>query len=138
MTLKDRLVSGNTAVEQRAEVADSALHGGQAPRVGEILAYHDDPATRAAKGLVRGRRHHMAMRQRIVEQTGSNQTRGVRNVCKEDGADLVGDGAEAGVIPLSSVGRGAAMIIWASLLAVASTLSMSMRPSLSPHRNVGR
>ena len=63
----------DTTVEQRAEVADSALHCGQAPWVGEIVANHDDAPARTAQGLVRGGGHHMTMRKRVVEQSCRNQ-----------------------------------------------------------------
>ena len=97
----------DTAVEQRAEVADSALHCGQSPRVGEVVANHDDAAAWAPKGLVRGGGHHVTVRKWVVKQASRNQAGGMRNVGEQDGPDLVCDGAEARVVPLAGVGGGA-------------------------------
>ena len=44
----------------------------------------------------------------VVEHAHRNEPRGVRDVREEDGSDLVGDGTEARVVPLTGIGRGAA------------------------------
>ena len=58
-----------------------------------VVAQHQASA-RTAQRLVRGGGHHMRMRERTGMHAGSHQTRDVRDVGHQEGAHLVGDGAE--------------------------------------------
>ena len=51
-----------------------ALRSLEAPGILEIFAHQDDTATRTAQGLMGGRSHDVSILNRVLEQTGSDQT----------------------------------------------------------------
>ncbi len=73
----------------------------------KIFTHHDDAAARTTEGLVGGGGNDVAVGQRIVEQAGGDEAGGVGDVGQQEGADFVGDLAEAGVVPVAAVGRSA-------------------------------
>ena len=75
------------------------------PMSGVVRQHH--AAARAAQGLVRRRRHDMGVRQRAGIDAGRDQAGIVRHVDHEEGADLVGDLAEAREVDVARIGRGA-------------------------------
>ena len=65
----------------------------------------DDPAARAAEGLVGGRGDDVGVRHGRRVQTGGDQACEVGHVDHQVGADLVGDPAELGEVEVTRVGR---------------------------------
>ena len=96
------------AVEQSAHLLDLALRGGLAPRIVEVLTHEDHTAAGSAEGLVGRRGDDVAIFQGIVQVSLGDEAAGMADVAHEDGADLVGDLAHAGPIPVTAVGAAAA------------------------------
>jgi hypothetical protein len=88
-----------------------ALQAGEDGRVdllGERLVIgQDHAAARAAQGLVRGGGDDMGVRERRGMRATGHEAGEMRHVDHEIGADLVGDLAEAGEIPVPGIGRAA-------------------------------
>ena len=95
-------------IEQRRHFAHFALLGCLTPGIVEVLAHEDHAAARTAEGLVGCGGDDMRVFQRIVEQSGGNQTGGVSHVDHEDGAYLIGNLTHAGIIPFTRIGARAA------------------------------
>ena len=94
-------------VEHLAHLLDYALGVGTALGIVEVLPHEDNTAARSAQSLVRSRSDDMGIRQRILEQAGSDKTSRVGHVYPQYGAHFVRNGAHALVIPLARIGRGA-------------------------------
>ena len=93
---------GGDDVHQRA-----ALLAGEDRAVdvlGELLAAEDDPAARAAEGLVDRRRDDVGVLDGVRVLAGGDQPGEVRHVHHQPGADRVGDLAERGEVELARVG----------------------------------
>ena len=93
-------------VEQRRHFANHALLGGLAPWVVEVLAQQNDTAAWTTESLVGGRSNDVGIFQRIVEQSGNNQTCWVSHVNHQQCSHLVGDGTHTGVIPVAAICAG--------------------------------
>ena len=90
-------------VEQRTHLLDLAFRRGLAPRIVEVLAHEDDTAARTAQGLMGRRGHDMRVLQRVVQQTGCDQSGRVGHVDHEYRAYLIGYAADTGVVPFAAV-----------------------------------
>ena len=94
----DRL--GGDHVHQRA-----ALQAGEDRRVDllgdRLVVGQDHAAARAAQRLVGGGGDHVGVRQRVGVLAAGDEAGEMRHVDHQVGADLVGDGAEAGEVDLA-------------------------------------
>mmetsp|Transcript_3675 Transcript_3675/g.11435 ORF Transcript_3675/g.11435 Transcript_3675/m.11435 type:complete len:539 (-) Transcript_3675:171-1787(-) len=90
-------------VDRLLEGVDPARRaiGQRGPRA---LAVEDHPRARAAKRLVRGRRHDVAVRERARVQPARDEARYVRNVREQQRADLIGNLTELRKVPVARVG----------------------------------
>jgi hypothetical protein len=73
-----------------------------------LVVGHDQPAPRAAQALVRRRRHDMAVGEGAGVLARGDEARDVGDVGHQQGAALVGDGAELREVDHAAVGRVAA------------------------------
>ncbi len=73
--------------------------------LGVLRPAQDHPAAGAAERLVDRRGHDVGIGHRVGVQAGGDQPREVRHVDHQQGADLVGDLAEAGEVEPARVGR---------------------------------
>lgn len=73
-----------------------------------VLAEEDQTGTGTTEGLVGGGGDNVAVLEGRVSLLASNKTRDVGHVAHEVGAVLVSNLAEAGIVPLTGVGRGTA------------------------------
>ena len=88
-------------VEQLGHHLDFALRCFLAPGVGEVLAHHDDTATRTAECLMGGRGHDMGIFHGIIQFACGNQSGRVCHVYHQDSTYLVGYFAHAFVVPFA-------------------------------------
>ena len=89
----------------------SALQAGEHRRVDllgqRLVVGEDHGAARAAQRLVRGRGHDMGVRERARMRAAGDQPREMRHVDHQEGADLVGNGAEGGKVDGARIGAAA-------------------------------
>ncbi len=85
-----------------------SLLGCQAPWVLEVLAHQDDAAARTAQCLVCCRCHDVCILQRVVQQSGCNQSCWMCHVYHQQCAYLIGNLAHACIVPFAAVGRATA------------------------------
>ncbi len=95
----------NSGIKDSGHLFDLTLRSSETPGIVEVGAHKDDTAARTAKGFMGGGSNDMGVRNRVGEDTGSDQTGRVSHIDQEQSPNFVGDGTHTGVIPFARVSR---------------------------------
>ena len=91
------------AVKESRHLLDFTFRSLFAPRIVKVLAHENHAATRATESLVGCGCYDVCVFQRVFKQSGCDETCRVGHIDHEDGADFIGNLAEAGIVPFAAV-----------------------------------